>query len=187
MVCSPQGSSGHAVIQARILEWVAISFSIGGFRKVIQLFPQSLSDKKGKPGISRQARLVARNGNCWPLCSWHMCLTPSSSNALPALSCSVSGRREQEGGRVLICAPRGLGSWSSPGLCLPTLWPSRRSGNTVLLLIPSVLGINSCESFLLGAFLLLILPRFLQILPCQVNSASCQVPNCYDIQRVHEK
>ena len=27
--CSPQGSSGHGILQARILEWVAISFSRG--------------------------------------------------------------------------------------------------------------------------------------------------------------
>ena len=148
--------------------------------------------QEGKPGISGQARLVARNWNCWHLCSWHTCLAPPSSNALPALSCSASLPAILEGGRerkvgVLICAPQGLGSWSSPGLCLPTLWSSLCAGNTVLLLIPLVPGVNSCDGFLLGAFLLLILPRFLQILPCQVNSVSCQVPNCYDIQREHKK
>ena len=30
--CSPPGSSVHGVLQARILEWVAISFSRGSFR-----------------------------------------------------------------------------------------------------------------------------------------------------------
>ena len=29
MDCSPQGSSVHGILQARILEWVAISFSRG--------------------------------------------------------------------------------------------------------------------------------------------------------------
>ena len=29
MDCSPPGSSGHGILQARILEWVAISFSRG--------------------------------------------------------------------------------------------------------------------------------------------------------------
>ena len=29
MECSPQGSSIHGILQARILEWVAISFSRG--------------------------------------------------------------------------------------------------------------------------------------------------------------
>ena len=31
MVCSPPGSSVHGILQARILEWVAISFSMGSF------------------------------------------------------------------------------------------------------------------------------------------------------------
>ena len=31
MDCSPPGSSVHGVFQARILEWVAISFSRGSF------------------------------------------------------------------------------------------------------------------------------------------------------------
>ena len=47
MVCSPPGSSVHGIFQAKMLEWVAISYSIGGFRKVIQLFPHSPSDKNG--------------------------------------------------------------------------------------------------------------------------------------------
>ena len=29
MDCSPPGSSGHGILQARMLEWVAISFSGG--------------------------------------------------------------------------------------------------------------------------------------------------------------
>ena len=31
MDCSPPGSSVHGILQARILEWVAISFSKGSF------------------------------------------------------------------------------------------------------------------------------------------------------------
>ena len=31
MDCSPPGSSIHGILQARILEWVAISFSRGSF------------------------------------------------------------------------------------------------------------------------------------------------------------
>ena len=31
MNCSPSGSSAHGILQARILEWVAISFSRGSF------------------------------------------------------------------------------------------------------------------------------------------------------------
>ena len=33
MDCSPPGSYVHGILQARILEWVAISFSKGGGRK----------------------------------------------------------------------------------------------------------------------------------------------------------
>ena len=32
MDCSPPGSSGHGILQARILEWVAIHFSRGSFQ-----------------------------------------------------------------------------------------------------------------------------------------------------------
>ena len=32
MGCSPSGSSVHGVLQARILEWVAISYSMGSSR-----------------------------------------------------------------------------------------------------------------------------------------------------------
>ena len=35
MDCSPPGSSVHEVLQARILEWVAISFSRGSLNPVI--------------------------------------------------------------------------------------------------------------------------------------------------------
>ena len=30
--CSPSGSSVHGILQARILEWVVISFSMGSFQ-----------------------------------------------------------------------------------------------------------------------------------------------------------
>ena len=35
MDCSPSGSSVHGISQARILEWVAISFSRGSFQGLI--------------------------------------------------------------------------------------------------------------------------------------------------------
>ena len=40
--CSPQGSSVHGVLQARILEWVAIAFPIKSEQAIFknQLFPQ---------------------------------------------------------------------------------------------------------------------------------------------------
>ena len=32
MDCSPPGSSAHGILQARVLEWVAILFSSGSFQ-----------------------------------------------------------------------------------------------------------------------------------------------------------
>ena len=43
MDCSPPGSSVHGILQARVLEWVAISFSgVGrGRRQTVMQFQQS--------------------------------------------------------------------------------------------------------------------------------------------------
>ena len=45
MDCSPPGSSVHSILQARILEWVAIPFS-----RVAIHFPTDLSDPGIEPG-----------------------------------------------------------------------------------------------------------------------------------------
>ena len=48
--CSPPGSSLHGILQARILEWVAISFSRGSSRPRDQ---------------TRVSRIVGRRFNLW--------------------------------------------------------------------------------------------------------------------------
>ena len=42
MDCSPSGSSVHGILQARMLEWVAISFSRGSFQPKIELASPAL-------------------------------------------------------------------------------------------------------------------------------------------------
>ena len=59
--CSPPGSSVHGIFQARILEWVAISFSRG--------LP--------KPGIKPMSFAQEEN-----ICSVHLCLYFCSANRL---------------------------------------------------------------------------------------------------------
>ena len=55
MDCSPPGSSVHGILQARILEWVAISFSRGSSRSMDQTMSPALqadsvlSEPPGKP------------------------------------------------------------------------------------------------------------------------------------------
>ena len=46
MDCSPPGSSVHAISQARILEWVAISFSRGSSR------PRDLTTSLASPALA---------------------------------------------------------------------------------------------------------------------------------------
>jgi len=42
MNCSLPGSSAHGIFQARVLEWVAIAFSIGSPGEVLKLFFKEL-------------------------------------------------------------------------------------------------------------------------------------------------
>ena len=52
--CSPPGSSVHGILQARILEWVAIPFSTKSFRSRNQTLQAVLySEPPGKPKLSR--------------------------------------------------------------------------------------------------------------------------------------
>ena len=57
MDCSPPGSSVHGILQARILEWVAISFSRASFR----------------PRDQTQVSCIAgRRFNLWATRDWHI-------------------------------------------------------------------------------------------------------------------
>ena len=54
MDCSPPGSSIHGIVQARVLEWVAISFSRGSSRprdqtQVSRIVGRPTSEPPGKP------------------------------------------------------------------------------------------------------------------------------------------
>ena len=59
MDCSPPGSSAHGILQARILEWVAIPFSRGSSQPRVE--PRSpefqadslLSEPPGKPLVEQ--------------------------------------------------------------------------------------------------------------------------------------
>jgi len=61
MDCSPSGSTVHGIVQARILEWIAISFSRESFQPRDQLVPPALAGRffffffttepRGKPRV----------------------------------------------------------------------------------------------------------------------------------------
>jgi len=52
MGCSPPGSSVHGLFQARILEWVAISFSYTHILKF-----ETLNNKKNNPAMNKYRNL----------------------------------------------------------------------------------------------------------------------------------
>ena len=54
MDCSPPGSSVHGILQARVLEWVGISFSRGSSRPTLPCVNWIAS---GKPCIAQGAQL----------------------------------------------------------------------------------------------------------------------------------
>ena len=64
MDCNPPGSSVHGILQARILEWVAISFSGDLPNPGIEpgspaLQADSLSEPPGKPRLPAKSRFVS--------------------------------------------------------------------------------------------------------------------------------
>ena len=64
MVCSPPGSSIHGIFQARILEWVAISFSMGLFKiQTNHVTPLP----KGQGSRVNLAEALANHGRLIPL------------------------------------------------------------------------------------------------------------------------
>ena len=59
MDCSPPGCSVHGISQARILKWVAISFSRGSSRPGIE---------PGSPALQLDALPSELLGKCVPVC-----------------------------------------------------------------------------------------------------------------------
>ena len=56
--CSPPGSSVHGISQARILEWVAISFSRGSFRPWDQTCLSCIAGRFSTTGTTWEALLL---------------------------------------------------------------------------------------------------------------------------------
>ena len=60
MDCSPPGSSVHGLFQARILEWVAISFSTRTQEKELEKYMKKMSIRKILAKESRSLKKLAR-------------------------------------------------------------------------------------------------------------------------------
>ena len=81
--CSPPGSSVHGILQARILEWVAISFSRGSSQPRDRTWSPTLqadsllSEPPGKPSHMKVKGLVTPS--CPTLCDPMDCSPPGSS------------------------------------------------------------------------------------------------------------
>ena len=73
MDSSPPGSSVHGILQARILQWVAISSSRGSF---------SLRDRTR---VSCVSCIAGRLFTHWAITEAHMCLAPSNSACPPEI------------------------------------------------------------------------------------------------------
>ena len=60
--CSPPGSSVHGILQARILEWVAISFSRGSSRPRDQIRSPALQADTliSEPPVLLRTRLISK-------------------------------------------------------------------------------------------------------------------------------
>ena len=74
MDCSPPGSSVHGILQARILEWVAISFSRGPSQPRDQTQVSRIAGRRFNLWATREARQVL-NKTCWRtniICETHI-------------------------------------------------------------------------------------------------------------------
>ena len=60
MDCSPPGSSVHGILQARVLEWVAISFSRGSSRPRDWTHVSSIADRCFTIWATREAPLIIK-------------------------------------------------------------------------------------------------------------------------------
>ena len=83
MHCSPPGSSVHGILQARIVEWVAISFSTGAWAPSYQTSPPGPSHWHMRWG----AACPLSEPMVYPLCVYSCCFF--CPNAHPPASLSV--------------------------------------------------------------------------------------------------
>ena len=121
MHCSPPGSSVHGILQARILEWVAIPFSRGSSRPRDQTRVCCIA---GRLFTSEPPGLVAKW--CPALCS------PIDCSMLASLSFTTSWSllRCRSIESVMLSTHHPL----SPALLLPSVFPSIRVSSNELAL-----------------------------------------------------
>ena len=81
MDCSPPGSSVHGILQARILEWVAISYSSGYSR------PRDRTPVPAAPALQADSLLLSHRGspNIKGLLRHEKCFSQFWRNSLPGL------------------------------------------------------------------------------------------------------
>ena len=106
MNCSPPGSSVHGILQARILEWVAISFSRGSSRPGDQTRVSHIAGRHFTLWATREAIVCSKTGlhaslptdvSTWKSKQCHTCFVPPmellSLPSVPAckLTLSVNG------------------------------------------------------------------------------------------------
>ena len=145
MDCSPPGSSVHGILQARILEWVAISFSRRSSRPKDQSRIFCISCLAG--------RFFTEKGRQDEMVGWHHQLHAHESEQTP---------RDNEGQGSLACC--------SPWGCKESDMTERLNNNSMLLKVPlpSFLSISfhpqqhSWESAVWGVLFPRSRPRFLK-------------------------
>ena len=102
--CSLPGSSIHGILQARILEWVAISFSRGSSRRRDRTQVSHIGGRRFNLWATREAPIMNKAGiksgfcvdisfqllwinvrvsNCWITCYTYVCFCKKLSNCLP--------------------------------------------------------------------------------------------------------
>ena len=84
MDCSPPGSSVQGILQARILNWVAISFSRGSSRPRDQTWVSRIAGRRFNLWATREALIYFRRSNYF---FKYLFIYLS----VPALSCSTQG------------------------------------------------------------------------------------------------
>ena len=132
---SPPGSSVHRILQARILEWVAISFSTWALGtsytchaaesspqpwKVNYYYSHTINGSKGSTGWMKWLAEVSQLGRSYLHCKSRCNVKAKCRHALKE-KCTVAREQNSEG-------PRALGSWPWRGLffrkgaAVPSLW-----------------------------------------------------------------
>ena len=143
MDCSPPGSSVHGILQARILEWVAISFSRGSSQprdrtQVSRIFagrPFNLWATREAQGITSSSKVASVvSDSCDPM----DCSLPGSSvhgilqaGILEWVAISFSNNKIYVG---LNSSMDELLDWRKIGFCLVVIWGRRRECHITMVL-----------------------------------------------------